>query len=353
MSMDRELLMGVIEAGIKAPSGDNCQPWRFRLLQDGIQVINDGPRDTSLYNANNIASYIAHGALIENMRISAATIGRDTVIRLFPSGGVDGVVACLEFKKSDVKADRLLPQIERRCTNRRAYKKTPLPGNAAEALRGCAGSIGGGEVFLVEGRTEMETAAKAASLNDRLLFENRRLHDFLFEHIRWSKKEAEECGDGLDIRTLGLNALQRMAFRAMRQWQAVRIANLCGFSRIAQSGSYRLCAGSSALGMILMDGTSDNAFVQGGRLLQRVWLTAASLGLAFQPMTGVTFLIQRLRMAGGEGLNEGHRELLRKAEKDLLTVFPMEKGRAVIMLFRVGYAPEPVRSLRRAAMLME
>lgn len=349
MGVDKEMIKSVIEAGIKAPSGDNCQPWRFRLREDGVDVINDESRDTSLYNVNNRASYVAHGALIENMRIFAGALGYDTAIRLFPSGGKDNVVATLEFKRSDKRPNKLLPYIDKRCTNRQAYKKMPLPAGAAEALKGQVKEIGEGAVLLVEGRIEKETVAKAASLNDRLLFKNRGLHDFLFDHIRWDEKEAKDSGDGLDIRTLGLNAFQRRVFSALRPWRAAKIANLFGFSRLAASQAYKLCRDSSALGLILMDGLSPGAFVKGGRLLERVWLTASSLGLAFQPMTGVTFLIQRLHTADGAGLSERQKKLLREAEKELMTVFPMGKERAVIMLFRIGYAPPPVRSLRRAA----
>ncbi len=347
MQIDEETLNSIIEYGVKAPSGDNCQPWRFRRYKDGLHVINDESRDTSLYNVKNIASFVAHGALIENMRISAGAQGYDMRIKLFPGKGKDNIVATLEFKRSGIRTDKLLPFINRRCTNRQAYKKMPLPGSAVKLLKESVKDIGEGTVFLVEGKKEKEIAAKAVSLNDRLLFENRRLHDFLFDHIRWNEKEAKESGDGLDLRTLGLNAFQRRVFRAMRSWRAVKIANLFGFSRLAQSETYKLCRDSSALGMILMDGLSPEAFMTGGRLLERVWLTAASLGLSFQPMTGITFLIQRLHMAGGEGLSEAHKNLLRDAGKDLKKVFPMEKDKATIMLFRIGHAPEPVMSLRR------
>lgn len=349
MKISEEILNSVIEYGIKAPSGDNCQPWLFRLDKERLLLINDEARDTSLYNSRNIASFIAHGALLENMRIAASSFGYDMAVELFPKGEKDSVIAAVEFKKSETRADALLPYIKKRCTNRRRYLRVGLDESVSRALREEERNFPGGEVFIAGGEKEKKIIAGAASLNDRLLFENRRLHDFLFDHIRWTEKEAKETRDGLDIMTLGLNPVQRRLFKALKSWEFVKTLNRVGLSRLVPMQTYKLIKGSSAVGLVAMKGTSPGSFVAGGRLLERVWLRATSLGLSFQPITGITFLIQRLYLTDGEGLDNAHKDLLLGAEKELKRVFPIEKDNAIIMLFRLGYATTPVLSLRLPA----
>jgi nitroreductase len=337
----------ILEYSVKAPSGDNCQPWRFLRDADTLWLLIDPDRDTSLYNVRDTASHIACGALIENMSIAAQSLGYGLRVELFPKGGPENAVAHLGIEKGVAKKDDLLPYIAKRCTNRWPFRRAPLPPGAAGKLKESTKAIGGGELFLVESEEEKKSAAMAASVNDRLLFENRRMHDFLFSKIRWSREEVEQTRDGLDARALGLNAVQVRLFRMLAPWQAVRALNLFGFSRLVPMQSYALCKGSSALGLVQMDGMGPASFVNGGRLLQRVWLTATSLGLSFQPMTGITFLVNRLRLAGGEGLCDKHREIVYKAEERLKKVFPLKDSKAMVMLFRLGYGPPPVMSLRR------
>jgi len=46
----KEVIKKIIEAGIMAPSGENCQPWRFEVRGNKISIFNIPERDTSLYN---------------------------------------------------------------------------------------------------------------------------------------------------------------------------------------------------------------------------------------------------------------------------------------------------------------
>jgi hypothetical protein len=152
----------------------------------------------------------------------------------------------------------------------------------------------------------------------------------------------------MPIKTMGLNPLQATAFKLLRNWDLVSFLNFFGLSRIIPFQSYKLCLGSSAMGLIQMPGTTPEDFVLGGRLLQRVWLTATKYGLAFHPMTGITFLIQRLYIDGGAGFSETHKKLLEKAWGYIQRVLPVDKSKGIIMLFRLGYAPLPTtRAPRR------
>ncbi len=65
----------ILEAGVRAPSGENCQPWRFVVAGDTLSIFNIPERDLSPYNFNQLGSMVAHGALIENIVIAATAFG--------------------------------------------------------------------------------------------------------------------------------------------------------------------------------------------------------------------------------------------------------------------------------------
>lgn len=341
-----EEIRKIVRYGVMAPSGDNCQPWAFRLNGDVLEVMDDRTKDTSFYNFRNTASYIAHGALLENIRIASSALGFSIEEALFPEGEAGLAIARIRFSKAPPKNEPLFPFIDKRRTNRFRYNGAPLTDEARQALLMSVNGIAGAELALAEGRAK-KTAAKAASANDRILFEHKGLHDFLFDHIRWSAEEAEATRDGMDIRTLGLDPVQQRLFPLLKSWGFLKLLNSFGLSRIIPLQSYMLCAGSSAMGLIQAAGSGPRAYLDGGSALQRVWLTAAMLGLSLQPMTGITFLLHRASLEP-ESLGRAHREIIVKAGETFDKVFPPEKGRSPVILFRAGYSSTRViPSLRR------
>lgn len=345
-SVEEEDIINIIKAGIFAPSGDNCQPWEIYFDGGKLYLKNIKSKDTSLYNVKNIASYIAFGAMIENMIITARSLGYEISTTLFPEGENSSIVATLSFIKGQPAFDPLLNFIDKRCVNRKKYKPMQLETHARESLKKTAAQFKGVELFLIEDEEEKKKLAELLAVNDRILFENKNLHDFLFEHLRWTKKETEKSRDGMSIESLELGFLQSRIFKFLSSWNLVRFLNFLGFSRLVPAQSYKLCTSSSALCVLLMQGLNSESFVDGGRVLQRIWLTAASLGLSLHPMTGITFLIQKLRMGEDKGLSNSHRELLIDIYQRLKDIFPIE-NKAIIMSFRIGYAEQPSdKSLR-------
>ncbi len=346
----KDILYKIVEAGTWVPSGDNCQPWRFTWNGQELLLFNVPQRDTSIYNSRQRASLIAHGAVLENMDIAARSHGYSMRPTLFPArqgasskGEQNSLVAAIEFQGCPGEDDPLLTFITKRVTNRNPYKKRKnIDKEVIAALMSIPAGKNIGELYLEGAREKTRLLAKAVAIHDRMLFENEKLHHFVFEHIRWSEKETLQTKDGMPIKTMGLNSLQATVFKLLGNWGLVSFLNIFGLSRIIPFQSYKLCIGSSAMGLIQVPGTTPEDFVLGGRLLQRVWLTATKHGLAFHPMTGITFLIQRLHLDREPGFSEAHKKLLEKAWGYIQRVFPVDKSKGMIMLFRVGYAPPPL-----------
>src|SRR5207247_10677095 len=88
-------------------------------------------------------------------------------------------------------------------------------------------------------------------------------------------------------------------------------------------------------------GARPEDFGRGGEVLERSWLTATRHGIAFQPITGITFLLLRMRLQGGEGLSPDHRKVLERVAEGFARMYPEGAPESPIMLFRLGLASPP------------
>lgn len=345
--IEKNAIIKIIDAGIQAPSGDNCQPWQVYLDGEGLRIRNLDYKDTSLYNVKNTASYVAIGAMIENMAIAAKSLGYNASVKLFPEGENSSTVANIRFIKGETVFDPLFLFIKKRCVNRKKFKDKQLEHHAKETILKVSSEFRGAELCIIEDSEKMKILARIFSLNDRILFENKNLHDFLFKHLRWTREDAETSRDGMSIESLELGFLQSRIFKFLSSWNLVSFLNLFGFSRLVPSRSYKLCTSSSALCILLMQGLNSDSFVDGGRVFQRIWLTATSLGLSLHPMTGITFLIERIKISDKKDLSTAHQKLLTALDEQLGKFFPIDKNKSIIMAFRLGYADPPSdKSLR-------
>ncbi|MBI2038646.1 MAG: nitroreductase, partial [Candidatus Nealsonbacteria bacterium] len=196
-------LRKIIELAIYAPSGENCQPWRFEVRGDEIDIFNIPERDQSPYNFDQRGSLVAHGTLIENVLIASSTSGYKTKLDIFPEAHDRNLVARIVFEKSSTKEEPLYPYIKIRCTNRKPYKKDiKLTPEQKSEILASANEVGEGAVKLTEDPHEIGALAKVGSMNERLVFENPHLHNFLFTHINWTKHEEMKKRLGFYIKTL-------------------------------------------------------------------------------------------------------------------------------------------------------
>ena len=79
-----DVTIKILEEAIYAPSGENCQPWKFAVDGSNVHIFNVPEADASLYNFEQRGSYVAHGALIENIVIVALKYGYKASVKLFP-----------------------------------------------------------------------------------------------------------------------------------------------------------------------------------------------------------------------------------------------------------------------------
>jgi nitroreductase len=330
----------LVQAGSLAPSGDNLQPWSFEIDADKILVRHDARRDQSLFNVRQLASFIALGAVVENIAIAATKENLQAKVGYFPDAQDESLIARIDFEPG-ASVDPLVNFLESRCTNRKPYERRPLDIATRKQLDIDLTSYPGVEVSWVYHATDLSRIGKVVAKADRLLFENPLIHGHLFSTIRWNQVEVEKSRDGLPIETLELGKAGALGFSALKNWSVVNVLNRVGLSTIAARQSATLMRSSSAAALITATDPRPISFLHVGQAFQRLWLTATRHGLALQPMTAVIFLQLKSIVGDLEGLSSEQIAIANSLRYELLNVYGFAKERIPSMHLRLGYSGPP------------
>ncbi len=316
----------MVTRALAAPSPLNIQPWMVRFPAPArIELCIDPGRVLPVLDPDFRRILIAHGAFLENLDIAARDQGYRTDITLFPSGwpGVrlnfsEPVARIDLITDSTVKKDPLADVLSLRRTSR-----IPFSGGSIgqETLAELSDSYDQSAIPMGLLTDPGSRSAIAALLSRAMVIELsgeerfRELLSFLDPVGRPDRRA------GCSLTNLGLSALSLI-------WLRLRMSLVSGDRRDALLketliSCTRLQASTAAgFGWITTPGNLRVEQIMAGRAFERVALTAASLGLSFQPMTQILS-----DYAGMEDLRNNLYEFL-----------GIPETRTIQMLFRIGYA---------------
>ncbi len=330
----------ILEAGNQAPSGENCQPWRFVVRGNVVDVHLLSERDQSAYSWGQRASYLAHGAAIENIVIAASAERYRTEVQYFPDPDSAGLTATVTFLKDEtVTPDPLAQHISTRISNRKPYRTEPLTAEEKRALMDVATTFHHGSLALAEERSKIERLGRIGATNEEVMLANRSLHQFFFGHINWTEAEDAEKKVGFYIKTLELPPPVERMFKLLRHWPVMRMLRAVGFHRLVARQNGMVNASASAIGAFSVAHIEPVSFVSVGRAIERLWLTATALGLSFQPLSGIPFF--RLSIMGGKKRFSSHEEelILRACREASLLLGTGDAH--ITFMFRIGRGDKP------------
>ncbi|MDP2880322.1 MAG: molybdopterin biosynthesis protein MoeY [Azonexus sp.] len=290
--MTRDVLIKILDLVRWAPSGDNTQPWQFEIVADDhIAVHGFDTREHVLYDFDGHPSQMAHGALIETLRIAASgfQLASEWHVR---SGSPDNapVYDVLLRSAPDLLADPLLPYIEKRVVQRRPMRMTPLTSEQRNSL-----SLATGGNYSVQFFEKTSDRIKVA----RLLWDNAYIRltcpeAFLVhrEIIEWGARFSH---DRLPEEAIGVDPMTAKLMKwVMQSWGRVEFFNRYLMGTVAPRIQLDFVPAIACAGHLLLKPrkplNSLHDYVEAGMAMQRLWLTATSLGLHLQPeMTPVIF----------------------------------------------------------------
>jgi nitroreductase len=346
----RQEVAWLVRRAAMAPSGGNDQPWRFAWR--GGPVLHgylDPKRSGSFLDYEGFASHLALGTAAENIAIAATELGRGVTIEPFPEPASPQLVfnARLSEPIAGLPRDPLQPFIEERVTNRRVGARRGLTGPQLDALAAAAGERGAALQLVSEPELLAEVGALLGAV-DRFRFMCERLHTAMMSELRWSAEEALATRDGIDVATLDLDPVAMAGLKILANERTARFLRSLGQGARLENAARKAIDAASAVGLLTIQGTDRAAYFRAGRALQRIWLTATQLGLAFQPMSVAPYLFLRLSLGRGEGFSDQEIASLSRLRERFAAIFATREGWAQPLLFRLTHAEPPsARALRR------
>jgi len=283
--MHASALLQILDLARWAPSGDNTQPWRFELLSERhFRIHGHDTRDAVVYDLDGHPSQLSIGALIETASIAATAHGLALASQRQADAPETHPLFDIRLEpQANLPRSPLVEYIPQRCVQRKPMPRTPLTAEQRQALEQAVGP--GYRVHWVDSSAGRSAMAK-------LLFDSAKIRLTIPEAfevhrsvIAWGARFSR---DKVPSGALGVDAASTAMMRfALQSWPRVQRMNRFAagtvLPRIQMDWLPGLCcAGHAAILADKAPATIDD-YVEGGRAMQRFWLTATALGLNHQP----------------------------------------------------------------------
>ncbi len=340
----KSVCLAMVKAATLAPSPDNNQPWLFQVTDRGIAIFLDKSRSLPS-DVQSMFDLTGIGAAIENAVIVAAEHGLDSKVFLAreDNGSHHGRQAIAELHLTQGgERDPLFPAIPLRCTCRKPYSSEPLPVDVLNQLNASCERFSDVRIDWLTRSDEKKRFGKLIAATDGLRFMHRPFHEELFRQLRFRKSEVNQTNDGLDVRTLELPFGVTTMLGWLRSWNVMKMVHQMKLTSLLTIPSAISVQKSGALAIISVPAATTEAFVTGGRAIERLWLAGTSLGLSMHPLGSLPiFLLQ-------PDPPKSFRAAIERARSGVDGLLPRFGDRVIQLGFRVGYSKPPnARSLRR------
>jgi hypothetical protein len=256
----------VLEAGLRAPSPHNAQPWRFRKLADGAYDLLYWHEDKLLCDPDDRDAYIAIGTLIESMALSAGQRGAGVRFEPAFTAVPEGVLVGRVEIGGRGQADPLATQLANRRTNRNPYDRSGLPGELQNELKeqGCL-------FFDADAMADLVDRASVLAWKDR---------NFTLDLEQWTRF-THDADDGMTCRSLRLNVVDQQFLKL-----ALRLGTLPSWlAHLYALRDIYLTRMSGAMAVLTAPDMQPTSLLDAGRRLLRCWLLITARGHASHPMS--------------------------------------------------------------------
>ncbi len=258
----------LIQYAVLAPSSHNIQPWTFTINDNTIRVGVDKSRWLKIADSDQRELYISVGCAIENLLIAAEHFGFTHDLTWFPDSDQPDLVAEITFQPGgspgDFRPPELFAAITTRHTNHGAYDGRDLSPEHRTRLEDIPVESG----VLVRLTDDTAVRQKVDNLTVRA-------DATQFADPDWRRELAHWLGQGVFGTGWITSKMSQLA---------VAYLNL---GKGTAKKDRNLLDSASALGVVTVESPTRTMQLQAGMVFERLFLTAAAMGMALQPMNQI------------------------------------------------------------------
>ena len=335
-------LRNCVAAAVRAPSGDNTQPWRFEIDAAAacISVFVDESRDPSPMNAGQTMARIACGAAVENMLLEASAEGWNACLEEGNGACVATIRLAQGSSGSAESKHNSRDTIRNRTTNRRLYDGRSLSPSELSNLTKSTPILDGVRTHWFADRGRIDGLARLIGAADGIMFGERSMRNGFLSNIRFDCAPNDEVSVGLPLASLELSTIDRYAMRAMPHIPTAFLKATGGL-QLFSAHAGKLVRSASGICLLSAPKAAGHSLFRTGRAMQRAWLGLTELGMAAQPMMSLLVLANALDHGTAELIHSLRRERIEALLEQLRSLLPELSGDRPMFLMRFGFAPAP------------
>lgn len=286
----------IIAAAIQSPSGDNCQPFRFKIENNDMIVIRHIEKIAKHYlNYNNAASILSLGAVIESISIQARSLGYfpKVIINECIGSAIDEFWASIQLiSSSEITQDNLASYLTKRFTCREPFRSEILAESViGECIR--EAKIASSKVNLFFGKPIEDEFISYLEESDLYIWKHKEAAIDFLKMIRFTKNHLKTSRDGLSLPELGVKLHESISLWIMKVYpNIIPLFYYLGLKKMSQQVSKRNYLQSSGLVIFSIDSHSEMnlSILEIGQAVLRTWVYLNSQGYVVQPITTATLL---------------------------------------------------------------
>ncbi len=348
----------ILKSALYAPSGANCQPWKWLVYDNAYFLFHDKHYSESFNDFEDLASSFSLGCATENFILASHSRNYRVKLSTSPFGNEHPLKAVLQiFDKahiseqlSEIKSKHLSKYIFDRHTNRKKGIQTNIASGVLKSLSSVAHETEGANLRFIQSNEALKEIGQLVAMADKIKMLNPQCHKELFENeIRLTPEENFKHRDGIDIDLVDVNSSEKIGIELCADPEVMSLIKEWKLGESLGKMSKELVNASSSVGFLTMKTNHPEDFFNAGRSIEKTWLKATELNIAFQPITILPYYFTRLIKGKGAGLSTDEKDTLTHMWLRFNALFPTSENNGLIFLFRLSEAAKPTKqSLRRS-----
>ncbi len=345
-----EIIETLVQAALVAPSPGNNQPWKWYFDGRKLILFNNQERAISYGDFNYMATYMSFGSALENIKLKAAELKLKVIPQYFPLRDEGNLipVAVLQFSNdTTIPKDDLVDFLNVRYTNRRKGDNTKISEPILDNFKASVSTIKDINLIVITDNHKIQKIANITGKAEKLrMFIPQGHYEFFQKEIRWTPESVESTRDGLDIRTLDLDAKDVIGFRVAKDVRAINLLRLWDKGSALENMTKTLVSTASSVGLITVPSFTPENCLLTGNAAQRIWLTASKHNISMHPTLAAVLHFARLIQGKGIDMPKDIQIQFKELHQDFLSIFNLQ-NEIPLFLFRLFNATEPaIKSLR-------